>query len=203
MTVPMPVLAVVTIIAARIEKTPRNPLQKLHRTIGFFDNRCKVEYRRVPRFVGAFPCFSRSIIGWRDHPERFWAPGGRGLSPVGSPQSFFPSETIDMKKFVVICSLALLVSMVGCGCGSMSNCFTRNGSRVPVASNFGTPVNAPVASPIMDSQMVYSSGCNPCSAVTNACNPCSTQPACNPCDPCGTSSSGYPMGGTMPGPAGN
>ena len=111
---------------------------------------------------------------------------------------------IDMKKFVVVCSLALMVSMVGCGCGSMSSCFTRNGSRVPIASGLGgTPVNAPVASPIMDSQMVYSSGCNPCAPVSNACNPCSTQPACNPCDPCGTSSSGYPMGGTMPGPAGN
>ena len=122
-----------------------------------------------------------------------------------SPQSFFPSEMIDMRKLIVVCSLALLVSMVGCGCGTgaMSSCWSRNGSRVPVASGYGTPVNAPAASTIMDAQMVYSSGCNPCSAVTNACNPCSTQPACNPCDPCGTSSSGYPMGGVMPGPAGN
>ncbi|MGI5831835.1 MAG: hypothetical protein ACOX6D_04795 [Thermoguttaceae bacterium] len=108
-----------------------------------------------------------------------------------------------MRKLVVVCSLALLVSMVGIGCGSMSSCWTRSGSRVPVASGYGTPISAPVgAAPIVDSQMIYSSGCNPCTPVANACNPCSAQPACNPCDPCGSSSSGYPMGGAMPGPAG-
>lgn len=108
-----------------------------------------------------------------------------------------------MKKFVVVCSLAMLVSMVGCGCGSMSSCWSRNGSRVPVAAGAGTPVSAPaISAPIMDGQMVYSSGCNPCAPVSNACNPCGAA-TCGACDPCGSSSSGYPMGGTMPGPAAN
>lgn len=135
-------------------------------------------------------------------------PAMGSVCQLGCPAVVFSvPERNDMKKFVVFSSLVLMASVVCCtvGCGSAGGCFSRNGSRVPVASGSnGTPISStPVAAaPIMDGQMVYSSGCNACNAVRPACNPCGAA-TCGACDPCGSSSSGYPMGGTMPGPAGN
>ena len=88
-----------------------------------------------------------------------------------------------MKKVLVFASLILMTSCLAVGCSSMGSCWTRSGSRVPTQSYTAAAVApAPV---VMPENIVYSSSCNPCAAVTNACDPCGTS----------GSTSNYPLPG--------
>ncbi len=92
-------------MTAEDEKTPRKVVQKLHRSVGFFDNRCKVDYRGAPGFAGSSPYFSGQLIGWREHPEGNSAPGGRRLSPCRFSAVIFPFGENRYEK-VYCCLLA-------------------------------------------------------------------------------------------------
>lgn len=103
-----------------------------------------------------------------------------------------------MKKCLIFSAFLLAAVLMTTGCrSSASNCFTRNGSRVPsnVASQTVPSQVYPVENVVWSSpacQPCAANACQPCAA--NACQPC----AANACDPCGsTSRSGYasPMPG--------
>lgn len=123
----------------------------------------------------------------------------RSYSPGRTNRKIISEGDASMKNCLLLSAFLLTAVLMAAGCrSSASNCFTRNGSRVPVSNASQTVSNQvyPVENVIWSS-----SACTPCAA--NACQPCAAancQPcAPNACDPCGASTTrtgaGYPMPG--------
>jgi hypothetical protein len=109
-----------------------------------------------------------------------------------------------MKKFAMLCTVALLLSSVSIGCTSNGSSWCRTGSIFPTAKTKETTqvVYTAAAGSYQHCDPCEAAACNPCEPA--ACNPC--EPVCNPCepmcDPCMPySRSGVITRGIMPGPA--
>ncbi|MBQ4202962.1 MAG: hypothetical protein II655_04605, partial [Thermoguttaceae bacterium] len=108
-----------------------------------------------------------------------------------------------MKKALIFSLLVILSSVAFIGCKSGTNCFTRNGSRVPILGGSSasaiddsaiasTPVGPRVVNAYPTNEVVMMNA----ASAYGQCEPCAPS-QCNPCDPCspstsGRSASGYP-----------
>ncbi|MGL4594702.1 MAG: hypothetical protein ACRCUY_08245 [Thermoguttaceae bacterium] len=102
-----------------------------------------------------------------------------------------------MKKFMLFCFAAVLVSSFAVGCTSSgSSTSSSNWCRLgsPWSSRSSHPQETVYMTGSNGYQTSLASSCNPCEPA--ACNPC--EPVCNPCDMSCTGN--VYSGGILPGP---